>query len=215
MSLPQSYKLFVKYATFFRFISPHNGIFWIKSLFWRRLSTCFALCWACSILGDNRRTKDEIFIFEEFTIIDIHRSAMVEEGGGADERAYHVLRLFSISLFVRLFVCLFSARVRTRGKVLQVPANEDIARVFLGLLVEKGWNIVHVNELRVFWRAFRVFCLCLDWKVMEYRACQWVAWVLACFSCVLLVFRLKSDGISCMSMSYVCFALFLVCFARI
>ena len=95
---------------------------------------------------------------------------MVEEGGGADERAYHVLRLFSISLFVRLFVCsfvrlfvcLFSARVRTRGKVLQVPANEDIARVFLGLLVEKGWNIVHVNELRVFWRAFRVFCLCLD-----------------------------------------------------
>ena len=87
---------------------------------------------------------------------------MVEEGGGADERAYHVLRLFSISLFVRLFVCLFSARVRTRGKVLQVPANEDIARVFLGLLVEKGWNIVHVNELRGFWRAFRVFCWCLD-----------------------------------------------------
>ena len=32
---------------------------------------------------------------------------MVEEGGGADERAYHVLRLFSISLFVRLFVCSF------------------------------------------------------------------------------------------------------------
>ena len=59
---------------------------------------------------------------------------MVEEGGGADERAYHVLRLFSISL---LFVCLFSARVRTRGKVLQVPANEDIASVFLGFLVEK------------------------------------------------------------------------------
>ena len=60
---------------------------------------------------------------------------------GADERACHVLRLFSISLFVRLFVCLFvclfSARVRTRGKVLQVPANEDIARVFLGLLAEK------------------------------------------------------------------------------
>ena len=81
---------------------------------------------------------------------------MVEEGGGADERAYHVLRLFSISLFVRLFVCSFVrlfvclARVRTRGKVLQVPANEDIARVFLGLLVEKGWNIVHVNELRGF-----------------------------------------------------------------
>ena len=34
--------------------------------------------------------------------------------------------------------------------MLQVPANEDIARVFLGLLVEKGWNIVHVNELRGF-----------------------------------------------------------------
>ena len=78
---------------------------------------------------------------------------MVEEGGGADERAYHVLRLFSISLFVRLFVCLFvrlfvclfvrlfvclfSARVRTRGKVLQVPANEDIPSVILGLLTEK------------------------------------------------------------------------------
>ena len=27
--------------------------------------------------------------------------------------------------------------------------------------------------------------------------------VLACFSCVLLVFRLKCDGISCMSISYV------------
>ena len=162
MSLPQSYKLFVKYATFFRFISPHNGIFCIKSLFWRRLSTCFALCWACSILGDNRRTKDEIFIFEEFTFIDIHCSAIVEEGGGADERACHVLRLFSISLFVRLFVCLFvcsfvclSARVRTRGKVLQVPANEDIARVF-------SW--------------------CFGWKVMEYRACQWVTRLLERFS---------------------------------
>ena len=170
MSLPQSYKLFVKYATFFRFISPHNGIFWIKSLFWRRLSTCFALCWACSILGDNRRTKDEIFIFEEFTIINIHCSAIVEVGEGAEERACHVLRLFSISLFVRLFVrlfvclfvCLFSARVRTRGKVLQVPANEDIASDFLGVLAGKWWNIVHVNELRVFCTAFRVFCSCLD-----------------------------------------------------
>ena len=169
MSLPQSYKLFVMYATFFRFISPHNGIFWIKSLFWRRLSTCFALCWACSILGDNRRTKDEIFIFEEFTFIDIHCSAIVEVGEWADERACHVLRLFSISLFVRLFVrlfvclfvCLFSARVRTRGKVLQVPANEDIASVILGVLAEKWWNIVHVNELRVFCTVFRVFCKCL------------------------------------------------------
>lgn len=37
---------------------------------------------------------------------------MVEEGGGADERAYHVLRLFSISLFVRLFVCLFVCLAR-------------------------------------------------------------------------------------------------------
>ena len=192
MSLPQSYKLFVKYATFFRFISPHNGIFWIKSLFWRRLSTCFALCWACSILGDNRRTKDEIFIFEEFTIIDIHRSAIVEVGEWADERACHVLRLFSISLFVRsfvrLFVCLFSARVRTRGKVLQVPANEDIARVF-------SW--------------------CFGWKVMEYLACQWVTRVLHCFSCVLLVFRLKSDGISCMSISYEGFGVLFVFFAGV
>ena len=162
MSLPQSYKLFVKYATFFRFISPHNGIFCIKSRFWRRLSTSFALCWASPILGDNRRTKDEIFVFEEFTIIDTHCSAIVEVGEWADERACHVLRLFSISLFarlfVRLFVCLFSARVRTRGKVLQVPANEDIASVILGVLVEKWWNIVHVNKLRGFWGVFRVFC---------------------------------------------------------
>ena len=62
-------------------------------------------------------------------------------GEWADERACHVLRLFSISLFVRLFVrlfvCLFIARVRTRGKVLQVPANEDIASDFLGVLAGK------------------------------------------------------------------------------
>ena len=29
---------------------------------------------------------------------------------------------------------------------------------FLGLLVEKRWNIVHVNKLRGFWSIFRVFC---------------------------------------------------------
>ena len=165
MSLPQSYKLFVKYATFFRFISPHNGIFCIKSLFWRRLSTCFALCWACSILGDNRRTKDEIFIFEEFTFIDIHCSAIVEEGGGADERACHVLRLFSISLFVRLFVCLFVcsfvclARAYVREEKCCKFLQMKILHVFfLGVLVEKWWNIVHFNKLRVFCTAFRVFC---------------------------------------------------------
>ena len=169
------------YATFFRFISPHNGIFWIKSLFWRRLSTCFALCWACFILGNNLRTKDEIFVFEEFTIINIHCSAIVEVGEGAEERACHVLRLFSISLFVRLF--------------------------------EKWWNIVHFNKLRGFGHAFRVFCSCLDWKVVEYLACQWVTWVLECFSCVLLVFRLKSGGISCMSISYVGFGMLFACFA--
>jgi len=28
---------------------------------------------------------------------------------------------------------------------------------FLGLLDEKGWNIVHVNDLRGFEHAFRVF----------------------------------------------------------
>ena len=28
---------------------------------------------------------------------------------------------------------------------------------FLGLLVEKRWNIVHVNELRGFWSVFHVF----------------------------------------------------------
>ena len=47
---------------------------------------------------------------------------------------------------------------------------------------------------------------------MEYHACQLVTWVLECFSCVLLVFRLKSDGISCMSMSYAGFGAFFVCF---
>ena len=62
---------------------------------------------------------------------------------------------------------------------------------------------MHVNELRGFWGVFRVFCSCLDWKVMEYRACQWVTRVLGRFSCVLLVFRLKCDGVSCMSISYV------------
>ena len=162
MSLRQSYKIFVKYATFSRLISPYNGIFCIKSHFWRRLSTCSVFCCACPILGNSLRTKDEIFVFEEFTIINIHSSAIVEEGGGAEERACHVLRLFSISLFVCSFVCsfvcLFSARVRTRGKVLQVPANEDIPSVFLGLLTKKWWNIVHFNELRGFWRVFRVFC---------------------------------------------------------
>ena len=189
MSLPQSYKLFVKYATFFRFISPHNGIFWIKSLFWRWLSTCFALCWACSILGDNRRTKDEIFIFEEFTFIDIHCSAIVEVGEWADERACHVLRLFSISLFVRLFVCLFVYRARTYARKSVTSSCK--------------------------WRYCKWFSRCFGWKVMEYRACQWVTRVLHCFSCVLLVFRLKSDGISCMSMSYACFALLFVCFASV
>ena len=38
---------------------------------------------------------------------------------------------------------------------------------------------------------------------MEYRACQRVTWVLERLSCVLLVFRPKSDGTSCMSISYV------------
>ena len=48
--------------------------------------------------------------------------------------------------------------------------------------------------------------------MMEYRAFQRVTWLLACFSCVLLVFRLKSDGISCISISYVGFGAFFVCF---
>ena len=39
---------------------------------------------------------------------------------------------FYFRSFVCLFVCLFvSARVRTRGKVLQVPANEELASAFL------------------------------------------------------------------------------------
>lgn len=29
---------------------------------------------------------------------------------------------------------------------------------FLGILAEKGWNIVHVNKLRGFEHAFRAFC---------------------------------------------------------
>ena len=184
MSLRQSYKIFVKYATFSRLISPYNGIFCIKSHFWRRLSTCSAFCCACPILGNSLRTKDEIFVFEEFTIINIHSSAIVEEGGGAEERACHVLRLFSISLFVRLFVCLARAYVREEKccKFLQMKIFQVFFLVFwlksdgiscmstsyvgfgaffmcfLGLLVEKRWNIVHVNKLRGFWSIFRVFC---------------------------------------------------------
>ena len=47
---------------------------------------------------------------------------------------------------------------------------------------------------------------------MEYRACQCVTWVLERFSCVLLVFRLKSNGISCMSISYEGFGVLFVGF---
>ena len=47
---------------------------------------------------------------------------------------------------------------------------------------------------------------------MEYRAYQRVTWLLERFSCVLQVFRLKSDGISCMSISYVGFVAFFMCF---
>ena len=47
---------------------------------------------------------------------------------------------------------------------------------------------------------------------MEYRACQRVTWLLACFSCVFLVFWLKSDGISCMSISYEGFGVLFVGF---
>ena len=50
---------------------------------------------------------------------------------------------------------------------------------------------------------------------MEYRAYQRVTWLLERFSCVLLVFRPKSDGISCISISYVGFALLFVCFLGI
>ena len=56
---------------------------------------------------------------------------------GREGRRFFFSLLSLVRLFVRLFVCLFSARVRTRGKVLQVPANEDIASVFLGVLAEK------------------------------------------------------------------------------
>ena len=161
MSLRQSYKIFVKYATFSRLISPYNGIFCIKSHFWRRLSTCSAFCCACPILGNSLRTKDEIFVFEEFTIINIHSSAIVEEGGGAEERACHVLRLFSISLFVCSFVCLFVclARAYVREEKCCKFLKMKIFQVyFFGLLTGKWWNIVHFNKLRGFWRVFCVFC---------------------------------------------------------
>jgi len=56
----------------------------------------------------------------------------VEEGERMSWVMFPLFFLFSFSIFVRLFVCLFvSARVRTRGKVLQVPANEELASAFL------------------------------------------------------------------------------------
>ena len=92
---------------------------------------------------------------------------MVEEGGGADERAYHVLRLFSISLFVRLFVRLF------------VCLFVCLARAY-------------VREEKC--------CKFLQMKILQV---------------IFLVFWLKSDGISCMSMSYASFGMLFVCFASV
>ena len=175
MSLRQSYKIFVKYATFSRLISPYNGIFCIKSHFWRRLSTCSVFCCACPILGNSLRTKDEIFVFEEFTIINIHSSAIVEEGGGAEERACHVLRLFSISLFVCLLArayvreekcCKFLQMKNLQVRFLQIQKQDFF--VFCATCC----NIFICRNLHMFWSAFCGLCLYFCCKVMQYRACQ-------------------------------------------
>ena len=69
--------------------------------------------------------------------------------------------LFSFfRLFVRLFVCLL-ARVRTRGKVLQVPANEELASAFLA---DSKTGL------------FRVLC-----NLLQYLHLQELAHVLECF----------------------------------
>ena len=86
----------------------------------------------------------------------------VEEVESMSWVMFHLFFLFSFSIFVCLFVCLFvSARVRTRGKVLQVPANEELASAFLA---DSKTGL------------FRVLC-----NLLQYLHLQELAHILECF----------------------------------
>lgn len=132
--------------------------------------------------------------------LSLERWVRVEEVESTSWVMFHLFFLFSFSIFVcsfvRLFVCLFvSARVRTRGKVLQVPANEELASAFLA---DSKTGL------------FRVLS-----NLLQYLHLQELAHILECFLLVLLVFLLQSDAISCMSISYVCLGVLFVGFAGI
>ena len=130
--------------------------------------------------------------------LSLERWVRVEEVESTSWVMFHLFFLFSFSIFVcsfvRLFVCLFvSARVRTRRKVLQVPANEELASAFLA---DSKTGL------------FRVLC-----NLLQYLHLQELAHILECFLWVLLVFLLQSDAISCMPMSYACLGVLFVSFA--
>ena len=132
--------------------------------------------------------------------LSLERWVRVEEVESTSWVMFHLFFLFSFSIFVcsfvRLFVCLFvSARVRTRGKVLQVPANEELASAFLADS-ETG--------------LFRVLC-----NLLQYLHLQELAHILECFLWVLLVFWMKCAAISCMSISYACLGVLFAGFAGI
>ena len=120
----------------------------------------------------------------------------VEEVESTSWVMFHLFFLFSFSIFVCLLVSLFvSARVRTRGKVLQVPANEELASV----LVADSKSAVS----------------CILFNLLQYLHLQELAHVLECFLSILLVFLLQSDAISCMSISYACLGVLFVSFAGV
>ena len=132
--------------------------------------------------------------------LSLERWVRVEEVESTSWVMFHLFFLFSFSIFVCSFVCLFvclfvSARVRTRGKVLQVPANEELASTFLA---DSKTGL------------FRVLC-----NLLQYLHLQELAHVLECFLWVLLVFLLQSAAISCMSISYACLGVLFVSFAGV
>ena len=130
--------------------------------------------------------------------LSLERWVRVEEVESTSWVMFPLFFLFSFSIFVcsfvRLFVCLFvSARVRTREKVLQVPANEELAIAFLA---DSKTGL------------FRVLC-----NLLQYLHLQELAHILECFLWALLVFLLQSSAISCMSISYACLEVLFVSFA--
>ena len=132
--------------------------------------------------------------------LSLERWVRVEEGERMSWVMFHLFFLFSFSIFVCSFVCSFvclfvSARVRTRGKVLQVPANEELASSFLA---DSKTGL------------FRVLC-----NLLQYLHLQELAHILECFLWALLVFLLQSDAISCMPMSYACLGVLFVGFAGV